>query len=84
MFNVPFLPRAIRVCKVYVSFQHCADDFVFGAFLVSLKLRRDTLHGAQGFYGDEFALGRRELVGSVDVAVTWPFISRGSFDPARS
>ncbi len=30
MFNVPFLPRAIRVCKVYVSFQHCADDFVFG------------------------------------------------------
>ena len=30
MFNVPFLPRAIRVCKVYVSFQHSADDFVFG------------------------------------------------------
>ena len=30
MFNVPFLPRAIRVCKVYVSFHHCADDFVFG------------------------------------------------------
>ena len=30
MFNVPFLPSAIRVCKVYVSFHHCADDFVFG------------------------------------------------------
>ena len=30
MFNVPFLPRAIRVCKVYVSFPHCAADFVFG------------------------------------------------------
>ena len=55
-----------------------------GTHLVSLELRRDAVHGAQGSHGDEFALGRRELVGSVDVAVTWPFISRGSFDPARS
>ena len=38
------------------------------ALLVSLELRCDTVHGAQGCHGDEFALGRRELVGSVDVA----------------
>ena len=30
MFNVPFLPSAIRVSKVHVSFHHCAYDFVFG------------------------------------------------------
>ena len=33
-----------------------------GALLVSLKLRRDTVHGAQGCHSDQFAFGRRELI----------------------
>ena len=54
MFKVPFLPRAIRVCKVYVSFHHCAADFVFGALcpivssyspnLLSIRKSNSFLH----------------------------------------
>ena len=32
-----------------------------GALLVSLELRRDTLHGTQGSHGDEFAFAIEKL-----------------------